>query len=349
MSALTAPLPVSASLPDNWRQILRDNAKANKRAGRRVPLVPCERIVELLLEHNGSGYKVAKITGVAPNSINERRQTIEAVLNVRLPRGRPETWAEQPVRLRRDISITNGTILVGSDAHVWPEIETTAMKAFAGVNQLLKPDYVVFNGDGLDGVSNSRHPRIGWTQGPGLKEELEALSDWLEHVRKQNLNGQYYYNYGNHDLRFDTYLSGVAAQYEGIAGTSLSDHLPGWQLGMAFHVPGVVMIKHRHRGGIHAARNNTIAAGISTVTGHLHSPKVVPVTDYRGTRYGVDCGFLASLDHPAFSYAECDPKDWRPGFVVLTIVDGRLMPPELAEVVDEEAGTFYFRGRLWTT
>jgi hypothetical protein len=48
--------------------------------------------------------------------------------------------------------------------------------------------------------------------------------------------------------------------------------------------------KHRMKGGIHAAHNNTLHAGTTMVTGHLHSVKVTPFSDYNGTRWDVDTG-----------------------------------------------------------
>ena len=55
-------------------------------------------------------------------------------------------------------------------------------------------------------------------------------------------------------------------------------------------VNGNVVIKHRMKGGIHAAHKNTLHAGTTMVTGHLHSLKVTPFSDYNGTRWGVDTG-----------------------------------------------------------
>jgi hypothetical protein len=104
------------------------------------------------------------------------------------------------------------------------------------------------------------------------------------------------------------------------------------------------MIKHRYHNGIHAIYNNTLKAGTSVVTGHLHSLKVTPWSDYNGTRYGVDTGTMANLDDPAFDYAEDNPKNWRSGFAVLTFWEGKLMPPELCEVISE--GLVYFRGQV---
>ena len=46
------------------------------------------------------------------------------------------------------------------------------------------------------------------------------------------------------------------------------------------------------------------------VTGHLHSARVSPFTDYNGTRYGVrHAGCVAETDHKAFvDYTEEIPR-----------------------------------------
>jgi hypothetical protein len=81
------------------------------------------------------------------------------------------------------------------------------------------------------------------------------------------------------------------------------------------------------------------------VTGHLHSQKVTPFTDYTGTRWGVDTGCLADPDHAAFTdYTEDAPKNWRSGFAVLTFYKDRLLPPELVTVFDANHVTF--RGQV---
>jgi len=108
---------------------------------------------------------------------------------------------------------------------------------------------------------------------------------------------------------------------------------------------GATMIKHRWKGGMNATRANTLNAGISMVTGHLHSQNVRPLSDYRPfDRYGVDTGCVADRNHRAFSYTEDSPLDWRSGFAVLTFRDGRLMYPEL--VTKWDSNTVQFRGEL---
>lgn len=81
------------------------------------------------------------------------------------------------------------------------------------------------------------------------------------------------------------------------------------------------------------------------VTGHLHSLKVSPITDYNGVRYGVDSGTLADIDGPQFrDYLEENPTNWRSGFVVLTFYNGKLLMPELVMKFNNEA--IEFRGQV---
>lgn len=84
---------------------------------------------------------------------------------------------------------------------------------------------------------------------------------------------------------------------------------------------------------------------MSIVTGHLHSLKATPFTDYCGTRFGVDTGTLADVNGPQFiNYLEAGPTNWRSGFAVLTIWNGRLLWPELVHVIEE--GKIEFRGKV---
>ena len=104
---------------------------------------------------------------------------------------------------------------------------------------------------------------------------------------------------------------------------------------------GATMIKHRYKGGMHATRNNTLNAGISIVTGHLHSANVRPISDYsRYDRYGVDTGCVADKNHRAFGYTEDSPLDWRSAFGLLTYRDWLLMFPELIVKWDDDAVQF---------
>jgi hypothetical protein len=83
------------------------------------------------------------------------------------------------------------------------------------------------------------------------------------------------------------------------------------------------------------------------VTGHLHSLKVMPVSDYNGTRWGVDAGTMADPYGPQFyNYTELNPVNWRSGFAMLTFKRGKLMWPETAWVSGPNA--VQFRGQEWS-
>lgn len=241
---------------------------------------------------------------------------------------------EQDVRV--PLSVRSGHVVVFSDAHFWPGIRSTAFRGLLKVMEKLSPAAIVSNGDMFDGASISRWPRIGWDKRPTVAAELGACTDRMAEIERASRGATLLGTFGNHDQRFDTSLAASSPQFEGVSGFRLSDHLPAWRLGWGVWLNDSVVIKHRWRGGIHAARNNALNSGMTTVTGHLHSLKVTPVTDYNGTRYGVDSGTLADVRSPQFdTYTEDGPKDWRSGFVVLTFDKGRLLWPRVAHVIAE--------------
>jgi hypothetical protein len=238
---------------------------------------------------------------------------------------------------------------VASDCHYWPGIVSTAHRAFVLFAKELKPKAIVMNGDVFDGASISRHPPGGmWEATPSVKQELEACQERLSEIEAASLNSKLHWTWGNHDQRFNARLAAqVGDGFKGIVGMNLTDHFPRWRFSTSVMVNGSCMVKHRYHNGIHAIYNNTLKAGTSIVTGHLHSLKCTPFTDYTGTRYGVDTGSLADVNGQQFSYSEDNPKNHRSGFAVLTFYDGKLLPPELCEVLDEDAGLIYFRGNVF--
>ncbi|MEX3629779.1 MAG: hypothetical protein VB138_10170 [Burkholderia sp.] len=175
--------------------------------------------------------------------------------------------------------------------------------------------------------------------------ELETVQERLTELKAPG--AKKIWTRGNHDANFETRLANDVQQYEGIKGFSLQDHFPEWLMCISVQINEDVMVKHRWHNGIHAAYNNAVkAAGTSIFTGpHLHSLKVTPWSDYRGTRYGVDTGTLCDTDGAQCTYTEDNPVNWRSGFAVGTIRDGKLLPPELCEVVAE--GKVFFCGKVF--
>ena len=290
---------------------------------------------------------LARATGLSERSVHARLARLGARLGGELRVGNPN----KRVVITRDtrpcpITLHNGVIVVGSDAHYWPGEATTAHRGIVKVCKLLGPDIVVMNGDEFDGASLSRHAPIGWETKPDTFQEIEAAKERMLEIKRAAPGADLLGTFGNHTIRIDSYLASHAAQVRGVFGTKFEDHFPGWQYAWAWVVNGHTLIKHRIRGGVHATWNNTADAHINTVTGHCHALQVRPRSTMspinNGTIYGVDTGMLAEPWGPQFGYMEQGPRNWRAGFAVLTFNNGILMPPELAQVVDD--GLIFFRG-----
>jgi hypothetical protein len=309
-----------------------------------------QQAVEAVARH-GTKAKAALALKIPRTTLNSRLEA--AQLRLMEASDEPFEVAEHPARIA--IKIRDGVAIVGSDAHYWPNIVSTAHRAFVRLCEKLEPDLVDLNGDVLDGARISRHAPIGWEDRPALIEEIEACKDRTGEIVKATLKKKTrrVWGLGNHDARFETRLATVAPEYAKVHGVHLKDHFPDWEPCWSVWINDDVVIKHRFKGGIHATHNNTVSAGKSMATGHLHSLKVTPFTDYGGTRFGIDTGTLAQAPTkgspvgPQFmDYLEDNPVNWRSGFVVLTFRGGRLMWPEVCHVIDEKRGLVEFRGEL---
>jgi hypothetical protein len=237
-------------------------------------------------------------------------------------------------------TVEKGHIFIASDCHYWPEESTTAHKAFVSLLTEFKPKTIILNGDVFDGARISRHAALMGTNPPTPKQEIEACQDRLDEIAKASKNATKLWTYGNHDVRLFNYIAQNAPELSEFS--DLFAYFPGWHTGWRIDVNGSVIIKHRYHNGIHSTWNNALKSGRSIVTGHLHQLKTTPFSDYDGRRWGVDAGTLAEPYSDQFTYTEMNPVNWCSGFCVLTFENGRLLPPELCEVIN---GVAYFRGQ----
>ena len=303
--------------------------------------------------------EVAQRLGMNVRSVFSRRRSIEHRLGITLKSasvGQPSIELKKIQQtsghVRRGMDVHKGRILVFSDAHFQPNEVTTAYKALLAMIKHFKGELVaiVANGDMFDGSQNSSHKRIQWSQTPTVKEELEACQEFMGGIENAaSKNTQLIWCLGNHDARFETFLSNSGAtSYEGIQGFSLKDHFPMWKSCWSFYVNEDTCIKHRWKGGFGATRANALQSGINYICGHTHNLSTFPVTDLSpafnmGTRWGVQTGTLADIHSEAFvHYTEDAPVDWRSGFVLLSFENGRMLMPEMIMVCGEDE--FEFRG-----
>lgn len=297
--------------------------------------------------------ETARRLNIAPRNVFKRRGVLEKKYQTVIvapsegngARGRSWKPSEHPQRL--SVNVQNGIVLVGSDAHLWPGDESLITRAFIKFCKELKPQAVILNGDVMDFPNVSRHPPIGWETIPHVQDEVEHAQEILSRIEKATFKARKIWTLGNHDARFETRLATVAPEYGRVHGVHLRDHFPNWEPCWSIWVNDDTVIKHRFKGGVHAVYNNAVFSGKNIITGHLHSAKVTPFTDYNGTRYGVDTGCMAHCGARQFvDYTEDSPKNWVSAFCILTFVDGQLLWPELVSAFDDTR--VQFRGKLIT-
>ncbi len=305
------------------------------------------------LETGGEARKVGELLDLTERGVYKRRNLMERKHGQPLTSaglsghaGRGDAGAP-PYNYRPRLAIDGfkGRALIFSDAHWWPGLSRTlAYKALVEVAKDVKPDLIIGNGDLLDGARVSRFGRSDWQYQPRMIDELEETKNCCAEIRHAHRRARTIRTIGNHCQRFDKFLANHASDFDGINGFRLADHLDTWEETMSVWINGHTVIKHRWHGGAHAAWNNVMKSGVTMVTGHTHALLCRPFVDYRGRRYGIECGTLAEPQGPQFSYAEDNPSQGCSGFVLLTFdSSGRVLYPELAEVSD---GRAIFRGQV---
>lgn len=301
-----------------------------------------------------SATRISEHLGISVRAVHLRRRYIEKEYKMSLhasdhrgvnyDKNKPKSFS--PLK-QINLGILDGTVIVFSDAHFIPGQRTTAFKGLLWAIEKFKPKAVICNGDAFDGASISRHdvtdqPQTSVVQ--ELKATQGALGEIEEIAKAARHNVKLLFTWGNHDIRFGNRLAQHAPQFKDVVGFKLTDHITEWDFCWAVWATENVIIKHRYKGGVHATHNNTVNAGVSVVTGHLHSLKVTPFSDYNGVRFGIDTGTLAETDGPQFTYAELNPSNHRSGFAVLNFFNGELLWPELVAKYSEDQ--IQFRGEV---
>jgi UDP-2,3-diacylglucosamine pyrophosphatase LpxH len=304
-----------------------------------------DEFVRLFSRHGAT--EVARVLKMTERNVYKRRRNLEHLFgDVSAP-----TRVAVQYSGRLPLDLKNGTILVGSDFHIWPGEASTCLRAFKKFIKDIQPEVVILNGDVMDFPRISRHPQ-NWETAPDPQQEIEAAQDHLNDlVQACKLGARKIWTIGNHDIRFESSIANQLPQFRGVKGVHLSDHFPVWEKAMSCMVNygvngGTTIIKHRPvSSGETATKISVKKGGIHFVHGHLHRQSVQPYSDYlEYDRYGVDTGCIADKSHKAFGYTEDSPLDWRSGFGLLTYRDARLMPPEL--ITKHSDNEVWFRGSI---
>jgi len=306
----------------------------------------------------GSATKIGKILGINVRNIFKRRDSIEKRHGILLAavEKNAQKHDNDTVKIimssKRDVNtleITDGVILVGSDAHYSPGHIPVAHKALCNVIKHLGSQVkaIILNGDIMDGGTISRHARIGWKKVATVKDELEAIQARLGEIEKVRPPGCHLLRtYGNHDNRFEAKLSANVPEFEGVGGFLLRDHIPFWKDSERIDINDDCVVIHDWHYGLHSGWNDVLKGGCHTVTGHTHELSAKSHKGFKNTHFGIKTGMIADEYQDEFNYRLSKPGfNWQSGFAVLTWRNGMLLHPEFCAVRDD--GKAYFRGELF--
>ena len=280
-----------------------------------------------------------ELAGIKSKDIRKHyryRRRTEQILGITLdtPKNQEKfsTYKRIPQRTRHLEFKGEATVINFSDCHWWPNQQLTdAHKILLKMIDDLKPQGVACRGDMMDGANLSRFPRQYGSCVPSTEDEIITCIEYMEEIadistqarRKVDLD----INVGNHERiesvmanmreADDEVVSGLLAGVNASDKTPMEIFFPAWNISTSTLINDTFLWKHKPvKGGIHARRNSVLNAGINVGNGHTHRLGVTYVSDYQGTRHGVECGTLADPLSDQFLYVEDNATDWQSGFVV---------------------------------
>ena len=251
------------------------------------------------------------------------------------------------------------TIVSFSDCHWWPDQpKTDAHKILLKIIKDIKPHAVGCRGDMMDCAKLSRFPNLAHAELPSTEDEVVTVMGFMSEIakvaKKARPNVDLEINVGNHERleiqeanmqpKENEVLQGILAGLGASEKTSMDILFPDWHISNSTIINDTFMWKHKpHKGGIGGARASTLNAGISTGNGHTHRLGVAALTDFEGTRFGVECGTLSDLFSDQFNYCEDSVRNWQSGFMVHYFY-GKRAEHVTVNVID---GMAIFNGKIY--
>lgn len=117
------------------------------------------------------------------------------------------------------------TAIVLNDLHI-PFEDAKALALALDVADALQPDKIVLNGDVADCWQISQYvknPKLHTVA--SLKQEIETTRGFLEHLRFRFPGSEIVYIFGNHEYRWQVYISKNAGELFGLKGLTLEEQL----------------------------------------------------------------------------------------------------------------------------
>ena len=237
--------------------------------------------------------------------------------------------------------------IIASDIHV-PFHNRRGVRKLLDHIRRERPDHVVLAGDIADLHALTTHRRNPVWQDK-LKQELDAVYDFLWDVRYAAKKAVITYIKGNHEDRFDRYVQSNAPEMR-LIGVDLPKYLELDSMDIRWvedagrtkvWVPcgqgQRVRVLHGHefKGGSKFPGGHALKIanelGCNVHIGHTHKLGSM-VTQIAGkTRFGVEGGYLANRKSPGLAYGGPAPK-WAPAFSVYDSRNTDTMLPRFVQV-----------------
>jgi|TARA_A100000172_G_scaffold76896_1_gene60792 hypothetical protein len=260
-----------------------------------------------------------------------------------------------PLTNQIDVSKNPYTMVVFSDAH-FEGHETPSYKILLKIIKELtltrELKCVVANGDIMDMSILSSFAKFHTEIRPKertVQQEILDSQKQINKIQKVINNAKYpikqIATFGNHETRISKVAMSWGRAFEDLEAFKIQNLFPDWCWAMSHLLDDTVMIKHRMRGGVHTAYQNSMRAGIHIVTGHTHQLNARTFNTYSTSSMSIQTGHLSEAYHP---YLEDNvANDWNNGFAVITVdPKEKTVHPELVQVSNYH-GTAYFRGKKY--
>lgn len=218
--------------------------------------------------------------------------------------------------------------IVLNDIHI-PKQNKAALSCALKSMKLIKPDYVILNGDIMDCGFCSRHsrfhpPKCNWTDSQffnAAKKDYQQMNWFLDQVEKNAPKAQKIYQLGNHEMWLKDFIKESPQTRQGLFGLEerLSLKKRKYKV-LTYNQPiklGKLKIIHGTYTSQHHAKKHVESYASSVLYGHLHDIQVYSkVTDDAITHMGWCNGCLCDLNP---DYLRNKPQNWSHGFAVVYV------------------------------
>ena len=211
------------------------------------------------------------------------------------------------------------TSVVLGDTH-YPFHDVKAVNLVLAFIKWFQPDKIFLNGDIVDCWDISSFDKPVSIENR-LKDELEQVRHFLKLLREYAPHAESIYIFGNHEYRFEKYVSRFARNLAGLEGLTLEEQLHLKELNVItinghlrenFYRYGYLLIGHFNRVNkfsAYTAKNLLEEKGMSLIQNHTHRGGTSYKRDYRDTKIACENFCLCDLNPPYLQI-----PNWQLGF-----------------------------------